>query len=140
MRLNREEDFLAGLEILRPFFEERDFELRKFEPYPDKEGVTYSAQFVWGNHTVTLTHMFSLGPVTYSVGRMSIEHTAYLDALGVRKDASFPAFADDSISGYSALLQDLETRLTPFFEEPDREFMELAAKHGSQGRPRPPRA
>lgn len=134
-RLYREQDFLAGLEVLKPFFEERDFELLIRPPFIDAEGTYYSAQFVWGNHAVTLVHLFGLGPVTYTVGGMSIEHLAYLEALGIRNAAAFPTADDDSLSGYNALLQDLENRLTPFFEEPDREFMELASTHGERFRP-----
>jgi len=133
VRLNREEDFLAGIEILEPFFAAQDFQLRVYPPFRDKEGTFYFAQFVQGNHAVTLEHLASLGPVTYSVGSMSIRHEDYLDALGVRIGAAFPAFASDSATGYSALLSDLESRMTPFFEAPDREFMEIAEVHGRRG-------
>lgn len=140
MRLNRETDFCAGLDILVPFFEAWDYQLRVFPPVVDGEVTHYSAQFTWGNHTVTLIHLFGLGSVIYTVGAMSIEHEAYLDALTVRTGAAYPATADDPIAGYSALLSDLETRMTPFFESPEREFMELASMHGRRGQPRLPNA
>jgi len=130
LRLNREEDFRAGLDILAPFFEAWEYQLRDLSPLVDEVGTHYSAQFAWGNHTVTLTHLFGLDSVTYTVGAMSIEHEAYLDALTVRTGAAYPATDNDSIAGYHALLSDLETRMSPFFESPEREFMELAVMHG----------
>jgi len=138
VRQNREEDFRAGLEVLMPFFEARDFGLRVYPPFLAEEGTYFSAQFTWGNHAVTLVHLLDLGSVTYSIGAVSMEHEAYLDALRVKRGAAFPAADDDSVSGYAALLSDLETRMTPFFEEPDRDFVELAAVHGRQGRARIP--
>ena len=135
MRRNREEDFRAGLEILEPFLAELDFALKVLPATRAAEGTCYSALFVWGNHAVTLTHLFGLDSVTYSVGMMSVEHTRYLDALGVREGAGFPVTADDPLAGYHALLGDLESRLMPFFEEPDREFMDIAAIWGQRRRP-----
>jgi hypothetical protein len=135
VRHNREEDFRAGLQALVPFFEEQDFTLKVRPPHLGDEGTYYSAQFTWGNHAVTLIHLFGLGAVTYSVGGMSIDHVAYLEALGAGEGAAFPVADDDPLSGYRALLSDLETRMKPFFEEPDREFMDIAASHGQPSRP-----
>jgi hypothetical protein len=47
-------------------------------------------------------------------------------ALGVTADAQFPCFADDSISGYPALLHDLENLLPPFFAGPEEDFITIA--------------
>jgi hypothetical protein len=133
--VNREEDFRAGIELLTPLFEQQDFALKLRDPFDAEDGTYYSAQFVWGNHAVTLVHHFGLSSVTYSVGAMLVEHEAYLVALGVRPDAGYPTQSDDPIAGYRGLLGDLEGRLRPYFEEPDREFMEIAEAHGRRGRP-----
>lgn len=138
MERNREEDFVAGLDILTPFFEAEGFELVVHPPHTAEAGAFYSAQFVWSGRAVTLVHLFDLESVTYSIGQMMIEHSAYLDALGGRRDSSFPPSARESLAGYAALLSDLETRMTPFFEEPDRDFFEIAALHGERGLPRLP--
>jgi len=137
MSHNREDDFLAGLALLTPFFEEQGYELQVYPPYAAEEGTYYFARFFWGNHSVTLVHADGLERVTYTVGGMSIEHEAYLDALAVRMGSSFPADSgsDDPLAGYRGLLGDLETRITPFFEFPEREFMEFAATHGRRGLP-----
>lgn len=127
---HREEEFLAGLAILAPFFQANDFELKVLPSVAEEEGTRFSAQFSWGNHAVTLVQSASLGPVTYSIGGWSLEHTAYLEAMGVQRGATFPACrageGDSALAGYSALLVDLERLIRPFFEEPDREFIELA--------------
>jgi hypothetical protein len=128
-----EHDFLTGLQILAPYFEAQDFELRVYPPLAGQDGTIYFAQFVWGNHAVTLQHHRALGPVTYSVGAMSLTHEEYLAALGVAMGAAFPPDHAGGVAGYSALLSDLESRLSPFFEAPDREFTELASLHGRGG-------
>ena len=46
MRPNSEADFLAGIEILIPFFESQDFQLRVYPPFQAEEGTFYFAQFV----------------------------------------------------------------------------------------------
>lgn len=140
MRRNREEDFRAGLELLSPFFEAEGFDLVVYPPHEDDAGTFYSAQFTWSGRAVTLVHLFDLESVTYSIGQMMIEHSAYLDALGVKRDAAFPPSAEEPLAGYTALLSDLESRMTPFFVEPDRDFFEIAALHGKRGLPRIPGA
>jgi hypothetical protein len=132
----QEHDFMAGLDTLAPFFEARDFDLRIYPPALGNEGeIVYSAQFMWGNHAVTIVHRVGLSDVVYSIGAMWIEHAAYLEALGVLMAAAFPASTDDWREDYRGLLADLEARVTPFFEEPDRDFMEIAELHGHRGRP-----
>lgn len=135
MRLNREEDFRSGIELLTPFFEEHDFELNVYPSSPGADGDYYSAQFVWSMRAVTIVHRFGLEAVTYSIGQWCLDHAAYLDALNVREGSAFPAQDEDPVAGYRALLSDFETRLRPFFEEPDREFIEIAMVQGTRGRP-----
>lgn len=130
-----EADFHAGLELLTPFLEERDFELIVHPPLADDEQTFYSAQYVWSSRAITLIHLHGLASVTYSIGQWCLEHVPYLEALGVREDSAFPPAIDDPLAGYRALLNDFETRLAPFFDEPDREFIELAQMHGQRGRP-----
>ncbi|PKQ30419.1 MAG: hypothetical protein CVT60_00125 [Actinobacteria bacterium HGW-Actinobacteria-10] len=128
------EDFRAGLDILSPFFEAEGFELVVYPPFAQDESTYLSAQFVWSGRAVTLVHRSGLESVVYSIGQMLVEHTAYLEALGVRPDSAFPPAHDaDPAAGYTALLSDLESRLRPFFDEPDREFFEIAAVHGERG-------
>ena len=55
-----------------------------------------------------------------------MEHTFYVQALGLTAAAKFPCFTDDSISGYPALLHDLENLLSPFFVGPEDEFIAIA--------------
>lgn len=135
MHESTEADFLAGLRVLTPFFEERDFALRIHPTHHDDEGEHFFARFAWGNHLVTIRHARSLEAVTYSIGSMSMEHDAYLEALAVTLGSAFSASIDDPIGAYQALLGDLETHITPFFECPDREFFELAMLHGRRGLP-----
>ena len=125
-RYNKQEDFEFGLAQVAPFFESLGFSLSRGEPYIDKAGTSYSAHFSRSPHSVELNHLYSLGPVIYSIREFSVEHTAYIQALSVTGAAQFPCFADDSISGYPALLHDLENLLPPFFVGPEDDFVAIA--------------
>ena len=65
----------------------------------------------------------------YSIRELSVEHTFYIQALGLTASARFPCFADDSISGYPALLHDIENLLSPFFAGREHDFSAIASKY-----------
>lgn len=121
-RYNKQEDFEAGVKTVTPFFESLGYRCATVEPQVDKEGVFYLARFTCEARSVELHHLYSLGPVFYRMGEHLIEHTAYLEALGVAVEARYPSCEDDSRSGYAALLQDFKTLLSPFFNGPVEDF------------------
>jgi hypothetical protein len=133
-RYNKQNDFDDGLAQLTSFFHLRGFTMSRGEPYRDNEGIYYSARFIRSPRSVAITHLYSLGPVIYSIGESSVEHTFYTEALGVSSAAQFPSFTDDSTSGYPALLHDLETVLSPFFTAPDAAFISIASRYMEQQR------
>ena len=132
-RYSKPEDFEAGLAIVIPFFESRGFSRTIAKPFEDKDGWLLSATFSRGQRSVELHHQYSLGPVRYRIGDLSIEHLAYLEALGLASKAHYPTYEDDSHAGYPAILHDLEKLLSPFFEGSEQDFIEIAS------RPRAPR-
>ena len=133
-RYNKQQDFESGLAQLASFFESRGFSMSRVEPYRDNEGIYYSARFHQSPRSVGVTHLYSLGPVIYSIGEFSVEHSFYTEALAVSSVALFPSFADDSTSGYPALLHDLQTVLSPFFTAPDADFIAIASRYMEQQR------
>ena len=128
-RYNRKEDFELGLNQLVPFFESVGFSLFRGEPSIDREGTSYSARFVRSPRAVELNHLYSLGPVIYSIRKFSVEHTFYVQELGAIAAAQFPCFVDNSIAGYPALLHDLENLLSPFFTGPENDFIAIAKRY-----------
>ena len=128
-RYNKPEDFEFGLAELAPFFKSRGFSLSRSEPDTDKGGTSYSARFVCPPRSVELNHLYSLGPVIYSIRDFSVKHTFYVQALGLAAGARFPCFMDDSVSGYPALLYDLENLLSPFFTGAENDFISIAAQY-----------
>jgi hypothetical protein len=125
-RYNKQEDFELGLSQLIPFFQSRGFSLSRGTPHSDREGTSFSARFVCFPRSVELNHLYSLSPVIYSNRQFSVEHSYYIQALGLTDAAQFPCFADDSVSGYPALLHDLENLLSPFFVGQEGEFIAVA--------------
>jgi hypothetical protein len=128
-RYNKQEDFEFGLAQVAPFFKSLGFSLSRGEPDTDKAGTSYSARFLCPPRSVELNHLYSLGPVIYSIRNFSVEHTFYVQALGLTAGARFPCFTDDSISGYSALLYDLENLLSPFFTGAEDDFISIATQY-----------
>jgi hypothetical protein len=126
-RYNKREDFEAGLQIITPFFDSLGYSRTIAEPFWDKEGNFFSATFSKQPRSVEVHHLFSLGPVIYRIGGHFIEHTPYLEALGVASSAHYPSYDDDSRAGYPALLYDLRTLLSPFFTSSPEEFSRIAS-------------
>jgi hypothetical protein len=127
-RYNKQEDFEFGLAQVAPFFDSLGFLLSRSEPYTDKAGTSYSARFIRHPRSVELNHLYSLGPVIYSIREFSVEHPFYIKALGASSAARFPCFVDDSVSGYPALLHDLEHLLSSFFVCPEEDFIAIAER------------
>lgn len=57
-----------------------------------------------------------------------------MTALGIASEAHYPSFEDDSISGYTAWLHDLQTMLSPFFAGPEQGFIAIASRYMEQQR------
>ena len=133
-RYNKREDYEFGLAQVAPFFDSLGFLLSRGEPYTDKAGTCYSARFIRPPRSVELNHLYSLGPVIYSIREFSVEHSFYIKALGASSAARFPCFVDDSVSGYPALLHALQHLLSSFFVCPEDDFMAIAERymHGQQ--------
>jgi hypothetical protein len=126
-RYNQREDFEAGLEVLRPFFDSLGYSLAIADAFRDKEGDFYSARFTLLPRSVEVHHLYSLGPVIYRIGDCYIEHTPYLEALGMAASAHYPCYDDDSRAGYAALLHDLRTSLSCFFTSSPEAFSQIAS-------------
>lgn len=133
-RYNKREDYEFGLAQVAPFFDSLGFLLSRGEPYTDKAGTCYSARFIRPPRSVELNHLYSLGSVIYSIREFSVEHSFYIKALGASSAARFPCFVDDSVSGYPALLHDLQHLLSSFFVCPEDDFIAIAERymHGQQ--------
>jgi hypothetical protein len=128
-RYNKKEDFEFGLAQVATFFGSLGFLLSRGEPYTVKAGTSYSARFIRPPRSVELNHLYSLGPVIYSIREFSVEHSYYIKALGACSAARFPCFVDDSISGYPALLHDLQHLLSSFFVCPEEVFIAISERY-----------
>ncbi len=133
-RYNKQEDFEKGLTQLASFFDLRGFSMLCAEPSREQEGTVYSARFVRPPRSVSVNHLYSLGPVIYSISEFWVTHASYTKALGVSSNAKYPSYDDDSLSGYPALLCDLETVISPFFTGSEHDFIAIASGFMEQQR------
>lgn len=74
-RYNKQKDFETGLAQIRPFFDALGFLTSCTEAYCDREGTYYFARFIRPPRSVAFTHLYSLGPITYTMHEFSVEHT-----------------------------------------------------------------
>lgn len=73
-------------------------------------GPAYArGQYVRRERRIDLMFHWSLGPVTYQVGELSLAHEPYLRALGIQAGTNaYPGFFDDPLDGFRHLKTDLE--------------------------------
>jgi len=98
----------AGRQILAPVLEPAGF---VFVPhYSGKSSGGYSAcgAFTRKKRSLELHFRYSLGLVSYSVGRRRLSHRDYMRSLGHEQEAAYPGFSDDPLDGFRHLREDLE--------------------------------
>ncbi|HKW10064.1 MAG TPA: hypothetical protein VJO33_06770, partial [Gemmatimonadaceae bacterium] len=64
---------------------------------------------------IVLEFSWSLGPVTYHVGKAFVDHAAYLHALGVAAGTNrYPGVSDDPLQAFRDLAHDIATYCSDF--------------------------
>jgi hypothetical protein len=99
-----------GVQILDPVMRAHGFEYGDGSTGACSGGPFVSGEFVRGDRRLELHFRFSLGLVTYHIGRDALRHELYMRALlGPNLGNRYPGFSDDTIEGFRGLRYDLET-------------------------------
>jgi len=128
---------LAGIEILNPVLKPHGFVFR-IESSGKGSGGHFAGgayrKSVWrrwlGGHDrrLKLHFRYSLGLVTYSIGKDSLDHESYMRLLGVYGQNKYPDFPDNPLESFRSLAMDIQNFCPDFTSGDGKDFHALAAK------------
>ena len=96
-----------GAEILRPTLEPHGFAFRIERAERSSGGPFAQGAFISRQKRLELHYRWSLGLVSYHVGRRSLSHDDYMRSLRVKRDAEYPGFSDEPLDAFRHLASDL---------------------------------
>jgi hypothetical protein len=90
---------------------------------PSSGGEYASGVYVNGNRKLEIHYRFSLGLVTYHLGKISLDHPSYMRVLlGDEGGNKYPGFSDDPLVAFENLAYDLQHFARAFLEGNSEEF------------------
>ena len=114
--------------MLDPILGSHGFSFRQGAAGQGSGGPYASGIYVNGDRSLEIHFRFSLGLVTYHVGKRSLDHESYMrTVLGNRGGNRYPGFSDDPISGFENLAYDLRNFASAFLNGDSKEFARYAA-------------
>ena len=123
----------AGAEILRPTLEPHGFAFRieregpRSSGGPFAQGAFVSRKTLFSRRKRLEFHFrWSLGLVSYHVGRTSLSHDDYMRSLGVQRDAEYPGFSDEPLDAFRHLASDLARFCQDFVRGDGAQFRRFA--------------
>ena len=124
----------AGIQALDPVLKRHGFQFR-FE----KSGLGSGGSFAWGRYlrndrSLELHFRFTLGLVTYHIGDASLDHEAYMRALGVYGLNAYPDFPNNPLESFDSLGRDLTRYCSDFLSGDGLQFRRFAADERTQHR------
>ncbi len=99
---------LAGVQILEPVLSAAGFVFSLDKVGGSSGGSFASGSYRKSNRVLELHFRYSLGLVTYHIGRSVLDHQTYMRMLGVDEVCQYPGFSDDPLDGFRHLRDDLE--------------------------------
>jgi hypothetical protein len=131
--------FDRGVRILEPQFLKYGFVYRKLASGASSGGHFASGEFFKDLRRIEFHLRYSLGMVTYHLGRQSMSHQDYMRSILGREHAShYPGFSSDPLDGFRHLLQDLEEHCSEFLTGSD-ESLSKRIQDANKQRPAAPR-
>ena len=122
------EALLAGVRSLNPVLEPHGFVFKLETRGEGSGGWFVSGAYQRGNRRLELHFRYSLGLVTYSIGKDSMDHEHYMRLLGVYGKNQYPDFPDDPLESFRSLAMDIQTYCQDFTSGDGQEFCSLVAK------------
>ena len=122
----------AGRRIMDPVLEPHGYRFRASESGSGSGGDFSTGAYVLGrfdpsaSRRLELYFRYTLGGVTYYLGRSQLDHETYMRQLGVHREAAYPGFSEDPIDGFRHLAHDLSHYCQDFLYGTGGEFQRLA--------------
>lgn len=127
---NRPADYLEqGAEILGKVLKPHGFKFRiEQAAIRGSGGESAEGSFRADDKRLVLHFRWSLGLVTYHVGKISVSHEEYMRCLGTNRDAEYPGFSDKPLKAFSHLASDLTRFCQNFVRDDDSEIVRFAGE------------
>jgi hypothetical protein len=122
------ETLLAGVEILNPVLEPHGFVFQMETSGAGSGGSFAGGAYQKDDRRLEFHFRYSLGLVTYSIGKDSLEHENYMRLLGVYGKNKYPDFTDDPLESFRSLAADIQNYCQDFTSGDGKDFHALAAK------------
>jgi len=99
----------AGVEVLGGLMLSHGFVYAPLGAGTSSGGYFASGEFRRGEHSLELHYRYSLGLVTYHVGKLALTHEDYVWAIvGRRWTGAYPGFSSEPLDAFRHLLADLQ--------------------------------
>jgi hypothetical protein len=98
----------AGVKIVGVVIEPHGFLWVPGETHEGHPGNAARGAFVKGDRKLELGFRWSLGPVTYRIGTVSVSHEAFMRYTGRHADAKYPGYSKDPLDAFRHLANDLQ--------------------------------
>jgi hypothetical protein len=123
----------AGIAILDPALSPHGFTFH-FQNAGRGSGGNFAwGKFVRGDRSLDLHHRWGLGIIQYNIADLSIDHSAYLKALGVDNQSDLLSTPLESeLDRYRSLRSDLENFCSDFLAGPATEWAAIASADGQR--------
>ncbi len=121
------ETLKAGVGILDDLMKQHQFSASTNVIGQGSGGTFASNEFIRGNRKLEIHFRYSLGLVTYHVGKISLSHEDYMwSVIGKRWASHYPGFSRDPLDGFRDLRRDLEDYGATFLTGTDIDFFKCA--------------
>lgn len=122
MKMTPEQHLMEGVKILSPYLEPLGFRFELLGTGKSSGGALAYGHFVKSGglfdqvRKIEFHFRYSLGLVSYAVGKQALSHQDYVDLLGQHGQNKYPNFSDDPQESFHCLLWDLQHILNDFTE------------------------
>jgi hypothetical protein len=117
----------AGVEVLNPFLNSVGYHFQFDHDGQGSGGYYACGRFACGNRSIELHHRWGLGIVNYQFSGFSLDHSAYLDGLGLDRDSHYLWLRlEAGIDRYEGLLEDLRQFCADFLTGTASQWMSIA--------------
>ena len=126
--MDADENLEAGIDVLADILAPRGFRYEHVRSGPSSNGPYAVGRWSKGDRILELHVRPGLGIVMYGLGDQWLNHSDYMDRLGVM-NRSFPGYGPEPLDAFSHLRSDLVHHCGPFLDGTDVErFLAWAAE------------
>ena len=116
-----------GRQLLDPIMEKHGFHWELGKAVKGSGGYADGGKYVKGNRKLELHFRYSLGLVTYHIGKNSLSHESYMRYSVGEGKAQYPGFSTDPLDGFRHLAHDLQKYGDDFLGGSGQDFEQAAA-------------